>query len=59
MNRFDIFRLLGITLSFVVLMIILSVTFGTSCFSFFQLTLSYLLLIYTIIVEIISLVFRK
>ncbi len=59
MNLFDVLRLIGISLNFIVLIIIFIITSGTNCFSALQIFITYVLLIYTILVEIISLVFRE
>jgi len=59
MNIFDILRLVGISLSFIVLIIIFIVTSNNSCFSPIQIFITYLLLIYSIIVEIFSLILKS
>ena len=59
MNLFDILRLIGISLGFIVIIIIFIITNETSCFSPNQIFMAYLLLIYTIVVEIFSLIFRE
>jgi len=59
MNIFDILRLIGISLGFIVIIIIFIITSNTSCFSPNQIFIAYLLLIYTIIVEIFSLIFKR
>jgi len=56
MNIFDILRLIGISLSFIVLIIIFIITNNNFCFNPAQLFITYLLLIYTLVVEIISLI---
>jgi len=59
MDLFDILKIIGIVLNFIVLVIIFATTFRTSIFSFTQFTVAYLLLIYSMIVEIFSQIFKK
>lgn len=59
MDTFDFLRLLGIIASFGILIVILVNTYETVCFSITQLITSYILIIYIVIVEILSLAFRK
>jgi len=58
MDFFDFFKLLGIVASFGLLFIILLTTYETVCFNLLSLISSYILLVYIIIVEILTLLFR-
>jgi len=59
MEVFDKLKLFGIVSSFFVLIYILINTYNTTCFDFNQIFITYILLIYTIIVEIFSLIFKS
>ena len=59
MDIFDVLRLFGILSSFIVLIYILINTYNTACFDFEQFFITYSLLIYIIIIEIFSLMFRE
>ena len=59
MDLFNLLRIVGISLGFIVLIIVFITTNNSDCFNPLEIFITYLLLVYTIIIEIFSLIFDK